>query len=102
LIKIGVTILCYLRWLIFYFSIHNAFQTWPNNVPEQVRTWLRVSQTWLDYYQEQHLLQWPPIQALLDKNHCLEQFAVEMFMFVQGRTDASQKWGELVEEFFFK
>jgi hypothetical protein len=25
-----------------------------------------------------------------------------MFMFVQGHTDASQKWGEMVEEFVFK
>jgi hypothetical protein len=24
-----------------------------------------------------------------------------MFMFVQGRTDASRKWGELIESFIF-
>jgi hypothetical protein len=36
---------------------------------------------------------------MLDKGYTPEQFAIEMFMFVQGRTDASRKWGELIEEF---
>jgi hypothetical protein len=41
-------------------------------------------------------------KALLDKNYHPEQFAIEMFMFVQGRTDASRKWGEMVKDFVFK
>jgi hypothetical protein len=55
----------------------------------------------LDYYRERHPLDWPAVQALIDKNYGPEQFAVEMFMFVQGQTDASRKWGELVEDFVF-
>jgi hypothetical protein len=42
------------------------------------------------------------MQELLNKGYKSDRFAVEMFMFVQGRTDASRKWGELVEAFIFK
>jgi hypothetical protein len=49
-IRIGHAVLCYLRWLIFHFDIHNTFQTCPDDVPEQDCTWLRVNQMWLDYY----------------------------------------------------
>jgi hypothetical protein len=100
-IKIGVAVACFLAWNIFHFDIHNAFQTCPDDVPDEDRTWLRINQTWLDYYRERHPLDWPAVQALIDKNYGPEQFAVEMFMFVQGRTDASRKWGELVEDFVF-
>jgi hypothetical protein len=101
LIKIGVAVSAFLGWNIFHFDIHNAFQTCPDNVPEQDCTWLCINQTWLDYYPERHPLEWPRVQALLDKKHCPEQFAVEMFMFVKGQTDASHKWGELIGKFVF-
>ena len=100
-IKIGVAIACFLMWSIYHFDIHNAFQTCPDNSPETGRTWLRINQTWLDYYRERFPEKWPAIQTLLDQHFRPEQFAVEMFMFVQGRTDGSRKWGELVEEFIF-
>jgi hypothetical protein len=99
LIKIGVVVSAFLGWNIFHFDIHNAFQTCPDNVSEQDRTWLCINQTWLDFYREHHPLEWPKIQALLDKKHRPEQFAVEMFMFVQGRANASCKWGELIDKF---
>ena len=63
--------------------------------------WLRINQTWLDYYRGRFPKKWPDIQALLDQHHRPKQFAVEMFMFVQGRTDTSRKWGKLVEESIF-
>ena len=100
-IKISVAIACFLAWLIFHFDIHNAFQTCPDKSPAAERTWLRINQTWLNFFHERFPEQWPEIQKLLDQNHRPEQFAVEMFMFVQGRTDASRKWGEMVEEFIF-
>ena len=55
----------------------------------------------MNYFRERFPDKWPEIQTLLDQNYRPEQFAVEMFMFVQGRTDASRKWGEMVEEFIF-
>ena len=85
----------------FHFDIHNAFKTCLDNSPEGERTRVRINQTWLDYFRERHPDKWPDIQKLLDKNYQPEQFAVEMFMFVQGRTDSSRKWGELVETFIF-
>ena len=99
-IKIVVAIGCYLQWLIMHFDIHNAFQTCPDTSPKTEQTWLRVNQIWLEYYKERFPEKWPDIQALLDKNYTPEQFAVEMFMFVQGRTDASRKWGELLKSSF--
>jgi hypothetical protein len=41
------------------------------------------------------------VEELLKQGYRPEQFAVEMFMFVQGQTDASRKWGEMIEEFLF-
>jgi hypothetical protein len=101
-IKITVAIACYLAWLIFHFDIHNAFQKCPDNFPESERTWLCINQTWLDFYHKQCPNKWKGIQEQLDKGYRPDQFAVEMFMFVQGQTDASRKWGELVEAFIFK
>jgi hypothetical protein len=83
-IKISVAISCFLAWRIFHFDIHNAFQTCPDDSPAAERTWLQINQTWLDYYQEQHPTKWPVIEALIQQGYCIEQFAVEMFMFVQG------------------
>jgi hypothetical protein len=88
-------------WLIFHFNIHNAFQTCPDDLPEHERTWLQINQKWHDYYHERYPDNFKEIAALLKQAHWPEQFVVEMFMFVQGRTDTSQKWGELVEEFIF-
>jgi hypothetical protein len=55
----------------------------------------------LDYYRERYPSKWPDIELLLKQGHRPEQFAGEMFMFVQGRTDASRKWGELIEDILF-
>jgi hypothetical protein len=93
-IKIGVAIACYLAWLIFHFDIHNAFQTCPDNSPESERTWLHINQTWLDFYQKPYSNKWKGIQEPRDKGYRSDRFAVEMFMFVQGQTDASRKIGE--------
>jgi hypothetical protein len=98
-IKICVAIACFLIWFIFHFDIPNAFQTCPNNAPKSERTWLRINQTWLNFFRKQYQEKWPEVQKMLDKGYTPKQFAVEMFMFVQGRTDASRKWGELIEEF---
>jgi hypothetical protein len=98
-IKICVAKACYLAWLIFHFEIHNAFQTCPDNSPESKHTWLRINQTWLDFYHECFPKKWAGIQELLNKGYQPEQFAVKMFMFVQGCTDASCRWGEFIESF---
>jgi hypothetical protein len=86
---------------LFHFDIHNSFQTCPDTSPEAERTWLQINQTWLDYYRKRHPTKWPVIEALIQQGYHPEQFAVEMFMFVQGQTDASRKWGEMVEDFLF-
>jgi hypothetical protein len=44
---------------------------------------------------------WPQADHLL-KKHTVKELAVEMYKFVQGRVDASRKWGEHVEEMTFK
>jgi hypothetical protein len=62
---------------------------------------IQINQIWLDYYHARYPDKFKEIAALLKQGHQPEQFAVEMFMFVQGRTDASRKLGELVEEFIF-
>jgi hypothetical protein len=44
---------------------------------------------------------WVKVQVLLGK-HNVNELAVEMYKFVQGRVDASRKWGEHVEGVIFK
>jgi hypothetical protein len=61
-----------------------------------------INQTWLDFYHEEYPDKLKGIQELLDKGYRSDQFAVDMFMFVQGQADARQKWGELVEAFIFE
>jgi hypothetical protein len=100
-IKISVAVSCFLGWSIFHFDIQNAFQTCPDDAPDAERTWLRINQTWLNYYSECHPTKWPIVEALLKQGYRPKQFAVEMFMFVQGQTDASLKWGEIIKEFLF-
>ena len=53
----------------------------------------------MDFIRERKPEWWPEIQALIDQGYNTAQFAVEMFMFVQGRVDASRQWGELVDDF---
>jgi hypothetical protein len=77
------------------------FSPLRRNAPELERTWLRINQTWLSFFQERYPEKWPEVQKMFDKGYTPEQFAVEMFMFVQGQMDASQKWGELIEKFIF-
>jgi hypothetical protein len=43
---------------------------------------------------------WPKVVDLLG-THYVDELAVEMFKFVQGRVDASRKWGEHVETVIF-
>jgi hypothetical protein len=84
-IKIAVATASFLGWKIFHFDIHNAFQTCPNDAPDGKSTWLRINQTWLDYYRERYPAKWADIELLIkQEGHRPEQFAVEMFMFVQG------------------
>jgi hypothetical protein len=63
----------------------------PDDSPAAKRTWLCINQTWLDFYRERHPIKWPVIKSLLKQGYRPEQFAVKMFMFVQGRTDATRK-----------
>jgi hypothetical protein len=100
-IKIGIAVACFLMRLIFHFDIHNAFQTCPDDSPDQERTWLQINQIWLEYYHELYPEKFQEIKILLKQGHHPEQFSIKMFMFVQGWTDTSCKWGELVKEFIF-
>jgi hypothetical protein len=43
----------------------------------------------LNFFHERYPEKWLEVQKLLNKGYTPEQFAVKMFMFVQGRTDAS-------------
>jgi hypothetical protein len=58
-IEISVAVSCFLGINIFHFDIHYAFQTCPDDSPDAKRTWLRINQTWLDYYRERHPIKWP-------------------------------------------
>jgi hypothetical protein len=61
---------------------------------------LQISTIWLEYIQECKPDWWPQVKNLLAK-HSVNDLAVEMYKFVQGRVDASIKWGEHVEEVIF-
>jgi hypothetical protein len=61
---------------------------------------LQISKIWLEYIRECKPEWWPKVSTLLDK-HSVDKLAVEMYKFVQGRVDASRKWGEHVEQVIF-
>jgi hypothetical protein len=101
-LKIIVAVGCCLAWLIFHFDIHNAFQSTPDDGDiHGNRSWLRINTLWLEYIRECKPDWWPNVQSLLQR-HSVDELAVEMYKFVQGRVDASRKWGEHVEEVIFK
>jgi hypothetical protein len=101
-LKIIIAVGCCLRWSIFHFDIHNAFQSTPDDGDiHGNRSWLQISSIWLEYIRESKPEWWPQIELLLQK-HSVNELAVEMYKFVQGRVDASRKWGEHVEEVIFK
>ena len=83
---------------MYHFDVHNAFQSTPDpGDSEGKRTWLKVTPEWLTYIKEKRPSWWPAIEKLLE-THSASDLAVEMFAFVQGRTDASRRWSELVED----
>jgi hypothetical protein len=101
-LKIMVAVGCCLGWSFYHFDIHNAFQSTPDDGDiHGNRSWLQISNLWLEYIRERKPAWWPKVEALLTK-HSVHELAVEMFKFVQGRVDASRKWGEHVEEVIFK
>jgi hypothetical protein len=101
-LKIIIAVGCCLGWSFYHFDIHNAFQSTPDDGDiHGNRSWLQISPLWLEYIRERKPEWWPKIETLLTK-HTVHELAVEMFKFVQGRVDASRKWGEHVEEVIFK
>jgi hypothetical protein len=85
----------------YHFNIHNAFQSTPDTGDINGNcSWLQINNMWLDYICKCKPEWWPRVQNLLNK-HSVEDLAVEMYKFVQGRVNASCKWGEHVEEVIF-
>ena len=90
-----------LKFNYYHFDIHNAFQSTPD--PGDLngnRTWLKINPTWVDYIRERKSEWWPKVAALLE-THRIEDLAVPMNSFVQGRVDASFQWQEHVEPVIF-
>ena len=100
-LKIIIAVSCCLTMKVYHFDIHNASQSTPDTGDERGnRTWLKINASWLEFIRTRKPEWWPAIEELL-KTHTIDDLAVEMFMFVQGRVDASRKWGELVESVIF-
>jgi hypothetical protein len=89
--------------LLFHFHIHNAFQSTPDDgdIHAGKCSWLQIKRLWLEYIHKSKPEWWQQIESLLNK-HSVDKLAVKMFKFVQGRVDASRKWGEHAEEVIFK
>jgi hypothetical protein len=97
-LKIIVAVGCCLAWLLFHFDIHNAFQSTPDDGDiHGNRSWLRINSLWLEYIRECKPDWWPQVQSLL-KKHSVNDLAIEMYKFVQGRVDASRKWGKMLKK----
>jgi hypothetical protein len=97
--KIIIAITCYLNWQLFYFDVHNAFQSTPD--PGDIhgnRTYLRIHREWLEYI-KLHKPNWCDKVKNLLSNHSVGELALEMFVFVQRRVDASLMWAIEVEDF---
>jgi hypothetical protein len=100
-LKIIIAVACCLAWLLFHFDIHNAFQSTPDAGDiHGNRSWLQINHLWLDYIRECKPEMWTKVSDLL-QTHSVDELAVEMFKFVQGRVDASRKWGEHIEAVIF-
>mgnify|MGYP000361726594 CR=1 FL=1 len=90
-----------LNFEFFHFDIANAFQSTPD--PGDLngnKTWLKINSTWIDYIRERKPEWWEEVSELL-KTHAIEDLAVPMNSFVQGRVDASFRWQEHVEPVIF-
>jgi hypothetical protein len=102
LLKIFIAIACCLSWQLCHFDIHNAFQSTPDKGDiNGNRSWLQISNIWIDSICDWKPEMWPQVKQLL-KTHTVDELAVEMYKFVQGDVDASCKWGEHVEEMIFQ
>jgi hypothetical protein len=90
---------CYLVWQLFHFDVHNAFQSTPD--PGGIHgncAYLRINRAWLEYIKLNKPEWWLRVKELL-QTHLIGDLAVKMFMFVQGRVDASLMWAIEVEDF---
>jgi hypothetical protein len=90
---------CYLNWQLFHFDVHNSFQSTPD--PGDIhgdRAYLRINREWLEYIKLHKPDWWIQVQKLLQR-HSIGELAVGMYMFVQGRVDASLMWANEVEDF---
>jgi hypothetical protein len=97
--KILLAVACYLDWQLFHFDVHNAFQSTPD--PGDIhgnRAYLRINREWLEYIKLHKPEWWIRVKELLQTNS-IGDLAVEMFMSVQGRVDASLMWAIEVEDF---
>jgi hypothetical protein len=97
--KILIAVVCDLNWQLFHFDVHNAFQLTPD--PGDIhgnRAYLKINREWVEFIKLHKPKWWDQVKGLLSK-HSVHELAVEMFMFVQGRVDASLMWAIEVEAF---
>jgi hypothetical protein len=97
--KILIAVACYLKWQLFHFDVHNAFQSTPD--PGDIHgngAYLQINREWLEYI-KLHKPDWWIHVAKLLQTHSIGELAVEMNMFVQGHVDASLMWVIEVEDF---
>jgi hypothetical protein len=99
LTEILIAVACYLNWQLFHFDVHNTFQSTPDpgDIHEN-RAYLKINREWLEFIKLHKPEWWDQVKNLLSK-HFGDKLAVEMFMFVEGRVDASLMWAIEVEEF---
>ena len=100
-LNIVVAVAACLRFNFFHYDIHNTVQSTPN--PGDINgnhTWLKINGTRLDYIRERKPQWWDEVSELL-RTHSLDEIAVPMNSFVQGRVDASFKRQEHVEPVIF-
>jgi hypothetical protein len=86
-------------WQLFHFDVHNAFQSTPD--PGDIhrnRAYLKINRECLEFIKLHKPEWWDQVKNLLSK-HTVGELAGEMFMFIQGRVDASLMWAIEVEEF---
>jgi hypothetical protein len=97
--KILIAVACYVSWQLYHFDVHNAFQSTPD--PGDIhgnRAYLWINREWLEFIKYHKPEWWHKVKDLLDK-HSVGELAVKMFMFVQGRVNASLMWAIKVEDF---
>jgi hypothetical protein len=80
--------------------VHNAFQSTPD--PGDIhgnRAYLRINREWLEFI-KLHKPSWCNQVNDSLHQHPVEDLAVEMYMFVQGRVDANLMWAIEVEDLY--